>query len=164
MLGLRCRQLLALLAALACLIGAGLAVWFQERTNQNTAARLDVVANKLDVSRAAAIAACERNDVQTVQSNRKGLALYSLMSLTLRISRATMKQQGVPPGEAQYVKPYLDHLTALMDAQAWIPPTDCTRQVQAHGLHYKLPNAVPFTKRMPPRSALVWPPQIKGRS
>lgn len=59
--------------------------------------------------------------------------------------------------KAHHALPVHNVLTSALNAQTWIPQANCAQTVAREGAHYRLPTAVPFTTRLPPKSALKPP-------
>lgn len=148
--------ILALVAAVLCAVGLGLAAHFQTKENADQSKRLAVESQRLTRDEQQAVDACDRLNQQIVQNNRASLSLYGVLKLTLTVNEISIRSGQVAPSYRKYIAPTLTTLKSAVAASAWTPPTDCSRTVKKRGLRYQLASPIPFSKRMPPQSALVF--------
>lgn len=147
----RKRQIVAIIAAVLCAIGLGLAAHFQTQRNTENSQRLSRIANSLKTERQSAILGCLRLDTEIVQANRAELADYTLVKLSLALTRRNPSA----------TKGGMAALRSAEAAQSWIEPTDCRETVRRSGTRYRLAPAVAFDRRLPNAQALKYP-SFKG--
>lgn len=149
------RLIAYIILAAACAIVA-LHLYTRIQNNVHALSRQEKQQQKVaQVQYEAALSSCIRLNIVRASDNRSHFADYHFFTLTTKLIANNLKHPTQPTTAAQrkQAEDYIGSLRESASDKTWVPLTDCSVAV-TNPIGFKIPQAIPFTTKLPPNSAL----------